>query len=194
MRRILVDLAGRAAAPDALALATAICAGTGAELVFDLPRALPVDLIVSQTLPPEAPAALALAPPGLAAGAVSLQRIAVGHEGSRESAQALALGERLAARLGATLTIVAVAVEEGEEERLQRHLDRALAGVPSGVEAEAQLLPGDPGAVLTRAGAAADLLVLGSRSHFGRTPRMRPGTVGAAVAAASPKPVLIAPA
>ena len=108
MRSVLLDSPAGAKAPDALALASALCERTGAELIPAPAASRPVDLIVSERLPAEAPAALALAPPGLAARGVALERIAVGHDGSRESALALTLAGQLARKLGASLTIVGV--------------------------------------------------------------------------------------
>lgn len=197
--QLLVDFAGLAEAPDALALAGAIGALTGAEMIFDAPPTARTDLIVSQVLPPEAPAALALAPLGLAAGAIPLERVAVGFDGSRESALALALGERLAGDLGGTLRIVAVAdsaaaASGAEEERLRRHLERALDAVPPELEADSRLLYGPVEQQLLEASADAHLLVLGSRSHFGGAPRMRPGSTATALARSAPRPLVLVPA
>ncbi len=204
MHRVGVDLAGAARADDAFALAIALCERTGAELVRAGDRLGDVDLIVSERLPEEAPAAVAVAPSGLAEAAVRLRRVAVGHDGSRESTRALGLGGELARRLGSALTILGVVevapelADEvdaiAEEERIERHLERALESVPADVVAESRLLAGVAAEALVEAAAAADLIVLGSRSQFGPRPRMRPGSVGAAVARLSPVPTVIATA
>lgn len=179
-----------------MALAEALCAGTGAEMTLDDTVAEEADLIVSQVLHPEAPAALALAPLGLAEVAVPLGRIAVGHDGSREGARALALGERLAVGLGAALTIVAVDEAEAgsEEQRLRRRLERSVSAASPRLSVESRLLRGPADLRLAEAAMDADLLVLGSRSRFGGAPRMRSGTTAAAVARLAPRPLVIATA
>jgi nucleotide-binding universal stress UspA family protein len=203
MRRVLVEIGDRPDDRDALALATALCERTGAELVVE-GQPGPVDLIASGRLPEEAPAAVAVAPSGLAEAELRLQRVAVGHDGSRESARALSLGGELARRLGSSLTILGVvevspdlddAVEAvAEEQRIAHHLERALESVPAEVVAESRLLAGVAAEALLGAATAADLIVLGSRSQFGPRPRMRPGSVGASVAIRSPCPTVIATA
>ncbi len=200
MRQVFVDLGDRGDAHDALALARVLSSRTGAKLARAGAQPGESDLIVSERLPGEAPAALALAPAGLAAAELRLERIVVGHDGSRESARALGLGTRLASRLGASLAIVGVVepsldlARAAEEERIARHLERALESVPAELIAESRLLGGDAAKSLLAAAAGSDLVVLGSRSHFGPRARMRPGSVGAAVARSSPCPTLIATA
>ena len=200
MRRVFVDFGDRGDADDALALARELSSRTGAELALNGAQPGESDLIVSERLPGEAPAALALAPAGLAAAELRLERIVVGHDGSRGSARALGLGTRLASRLGASLAIVGVVepsldlARAAEEERIARHLERALESVPAALVAESRLLDGDAAKSLLAAAASGDLVVLGSRSHFGPRARMRPGSVGAAVARSSPCPTLIATA
>ncbi len=202
MRRVLVDRSDGSSARDAVALATALCERSGAELVVEQGEPEAVDLIVSEQLPEQAPVAVAVAPAGLADGRVRLERIAVGHDGSREAAQALSLGGRLAKALGSTLTVLGVVeltpdlarLAEAEEERLTRHLRQARESVPRGVPVRSRLLSGLADRCLIEAAASADLLVLGPRSHFGPTPRMRPGSVGASVARSAPCPTVIATA
>jgi nucleotide-binding universal stress UspA family protein len=202
MRRVLLDCADGASARDAMALAAALCERTGAELVVEQDDPSAVDLIVSEQLPKEAPVAVAVPPAGLANARVRTERIAVGHDGSRESTLALSLAGRLATSLESTLTILGVVelapdlarLAEAEEERLSRHLRQALEAVPHGVSAESRLLSGLADRSLIEAAASVDLLVLGSRSHYGPTPRMRPGRVGASVASAAPCPTVIATA
>lgn len=207
MRRVLVDFADSPCADDAVALANALCARTGAELLTTVPAtaAEEGDLIVGERLPAEAAAPFVLAPDGLGATPPPLERVGVGYDGSRESARALELGVTLALRLGGALTILGV-VEPvpdhdgpgsgaaAEEERIERHLARALESVPADFLAETRRLGGGAAEALVAAAVAVDLLVLGSRSHFGPRARMRPGSVGAAVAAASPRPTVIATA
>ncbi|MFN8217363.1 MAG: universal stress protein [Solirubrobacterales bacterium] len=200
MRRVFVHSGDSAGAADALTLARELATRTGAELSLNGAAPGASDLIVSERLLEEAPAALALAPAGLASAELRLERVAVGHDGSRESARALDLGTELAHRLGAQLTILGVVepslelTRAAEEERISRHLERALDAVPPAVLAESRLLNGDTAAVLSDAGERADLIVLGSRSHFGSRARMRPGSVGAAVARSARVPTVIATA
>jgi nucleotide-binding universal stress UspA family protein len=202
MRRVLVELGDRSGTRDALALAAVLCERTGAELVVEREWSGVVDLIVSGRLPAEAPAAVAVPPRGLAGAELRLERVAVGHDGSRESTLTLSLAGRLATSLESTLTILGVVelapdlarLAEAEEERLSRHLRQALEAVPHGVSAELRLLSGLADRSLIEAAASVDLLVLGSRSHYGPTPRMRPGRVGASVASAAPCPTVIATA
>lgn len=207
MRRVIVDFADSPCADDAVALANALCARTGAELLTTAPVAVAGegDLIVGQRLPEEATAPFALAPAGLGAAPPRLEQVAVGCDGSRESARALELAATLARRLDGALTILGV-VEPvsdldgpgsgaaAEEERIGRHLDRALEAIPADLAAEARLLTGAAAETLVAAAVALDLIVLGSRSHFGPRARMRPGSVAAAVATVSPRPTVIATA
>lgn len=207
MRRVIVDFADRPCADDALALANALCQRTGAELLTtaSVAEAGEGDLIVGQRLPAEATAPFALAPTGLRAAPPRLERVAVGCDGSRESARALELATTLARLLDGTLTILGV-VEPvpdldgpgsgatAEEERIARHLERALQAVPADLVAESRLLMGAAAEALVTAAVALDLIVLGSRSHFGSRARMRPGSVAASVAADCPRPTLIATA
>lgn len=200
MRRVFVEFGDRADAHDALALARELSSRTGAELARDGAEPGEADLIVSERLLEEAPAAIALAPSGLAAAQPGLERVLVGHDGSRESGRALGFGTELARRLGAALAIVGVVEPSpelgraAEEERIARHLERALEGVPDEVVAESRLLAGDAAEAMLGAATRNDLLVLGSRSHFGSRPRMRPGSVGRAIAAMAPCPTVIATA
>lgn len=154
-----------------------------------------------------APCAVAIAPLGLAESGLDLRRVAVAYDGSRQARIALARGVSLAQNAGAELQILgavdveidtvglaAVSKEELEEERMRGHLEEARKGVPTSVPVEVRLLHGSPSHVLPEAAAAADLLVVGSRGHYGRTRRLFLGSVAARVARNAPCATLITPA
>lgn len=149
-----------------------------------------------------APCAVAIAPRGYAFADPSWDRIAVGDDGSPESARALSVARSLARRGGARLLVRSVvgpaslsyrqlaapdidvqlqALEMAEGERLA-----ALQGV------EAAVITGEPGDALVRLGAEADLLVVGSRG-YGPWDRLVHGTTTTYLARHSPCPLLIVP-
>ncbi len=152
-----------------------------------------------------APCAVALAPLGLARTEFGIGRIGVGYDGGVQSDLALRLAGALAANGGASLTILG-AVETGtsdpargspasrEEVRMRRALDKAEHSLPASVPVETRLVRGPPHAVLLEAAGELDLLVVGSRGHYGHVRRVFLGGVGAQVTRAAPCSVLIAPA
>ncbi|MFI5027630.1 MAG: universal stress protein [Solirubrobacterales bacterium] len=153
-----------------------------------------------------APCAVAVAPRGLAERNCSLDLIAVGYDGSRAADAALRRAIGLAARTGASLLVLgAVEVSLGlsgfetrapmrlERNRMEHHLGRALSHVPESVTAESRLLLGSASEILADAAREADLLVLGSRGHYGTPSRIVLGSVGAAVVHDAPCPTLITP-
>jgi nucleotide-binding universal stress UspA family protein len=157
-----------------------------------------------------APCAVAVAPRGFARGEhFGLGIVGVGYDGSEESRLALHQATRLAARLDATLRLIAV-VPPKPRERAAGHappsredLDRRLqeaeelvaraasgGGAPPGVETV--LLDGDPAATLADQGVELDLLVVGSRD-YGPLLRTMLGGVAAKVIRTAPCPVLVVP-
>jgi nucleotide-binding universal stress UspA family protein len=153
-----------------------------------------------------APCAVAVAPSGLAERPVSLQTIAVGYDGSRASEGALRRAVGLAKRTGASLAVlgvVEISIGVGgvdtrpptkfEQERMQRHLRRALESIPNTVPARSRLLSGPAGEAIVDAAKDVDLLILGSRGHYGTSNRLLLGRVGAEVLEDAPCPTLIAP-
>lgn len=154
-----------------------------------------------------APCAVAIAPLGLAESELELRRVAVGYDGSRQARIALARGVTIAQSAGAELQILgaveveidtvgfaSVSREELEEKRMRGRLEEARKGVPASVPVEVRLLHGSPAHVLTEAAADADLLVVGSRGHYGRARRLLLGSVAARVARSAPCATLITPA
>jgi len=145
--------------------------------------------------------AVAVAPRG-GLRADAWRTIAVGDDGSAESAVALSSARRLAARLGATVRACAVVGpsslryrevsradssdaiarrEFAERRRLERY-----AGV------EADVLRGDPGEALAELSDEVDLIMIGSRGQ-GPWGRLITGSTGAYLARHASCPVLILP-
>ncbi|HEU4943522.1 MAG TPA: universal stress protein, partial [Solirubrobacterales bacterium] len=81
-----------------------------------------------------------------------------------------------------------------EEERVRHHLDRALKRMPKAIAAEARVLHGSPGQAIVEAARDADLLVIGSRGHYGVARRLLLGSVAARVMRSAPCPTLVTPA
>ena len=190
-----------------------IALATGADLIVvgsthrgALGRVLPGS--VGERVLDNAPCAVAIAPRGLSEreSEPELSTIAVGYDGSRQAAVALELGTELAAAEGARLRILgAVDVrldtaglphspDEIELARMRGALERAAASVPSGIEAEPRLLHGAPHYTLLEEAREADLLLLGSRGHYGRSRRLFLGSVAARVMREAPCPTLVTPA
>src|SRR6476619_4062576 len=154
----------------------------------------------------DAPCAVAVAPHGLADRQLRFGTIAVGYDGSRESGTALSTAIKLAERTGASLQILGVVdmdvilgfedptPDRLEEARIRRHLDRALKSIPRSITADARLLHGAPGHAILEAAADADLLVIGSRGHYGVARRLLLGSVAARVMRSAPCPTLVTPA
>lgn len=154
----------------------------------------------------EAPCAVAVAPRGLADRSFHFGTIAVGFDGSRQARVALRTAIDLAERTGASLRILAVvdtdlvfATEgalpgEKEKARIKRRLDHAVEHARRSVEAEGQILYGVPSHAIPDAAEDADLLVIGSRGHYGAGRRLLLGSVAARVTRTAPCPTLITPA
>jgi nucleotide-binding universal stress UspA family protein len=143
-----------------------------------------------------APCAVAVAPLGLAERGLELGTVAVAYDGSREAGVALRLGYRLAEQGRATLLVLGAVdsnPEQLDEARMQRHLDRAERAAPGTVWIRTRLLHGPPDHVLPKAAEEADLLLLGSRGHYGRARRLFMGSVATQVARQAPCPTLITP-
>jgi nucleotide-binding universal stress UspA family protein len=140
-----------------------------------------------------APCAIAVAPVGYAERAWRpLSLIGVAYDGSPESTEALHLGERLAARQGGRLRIIAVA--ESRDERVARSsvLEQAAVAAPVSVAAETVLREGKPAEQLSLAGADLDLLVCGSRGR-GRLRQVVLGSVSGQLIENARCPLLITP-
>jgi nucleotide-binding universal stress UspA family protein len=279
MRRILVGFDERPAARDALALGSALCEGTGAELIVasvrlywpesigpgdyarivaadeawlsreagkflgsrpfsthviaggsdtgglkEIASAENADLIVvgsthrgrlGRVLPGSvgervlnnAPCAVAIAPLGLADAGFRLRKIAIAYDGSKEANVALSFAIELAERADASLLILGAAErnidvtglvpespEPTEVKRMRRHLGRAKERTPTAVAVETRLLRGPPNHVIVEAAEGSDLLVLGSRGHYGPVRRLFLGSVATRVTRTAPCATLITPA
>lgn len=152
------------------------------------------------------PCAVAIAPHGFADAEHSIERIAVGYDGSHAASVALTRAIGLAERHRASLLILG-AVEislglagfetrppkEHQKADMKRHLSRARDAVPADVAVETRLIYGAPGHVLLEAAEGADLLVLGSRGNYGIVQRLLLGTVGTAAVRGASCPTLITP-
>lgn len=155
----------------------------------------------------DAPCAVAIAPFGLADAEFRLRRIAIAYDGSKEAGVALDLAIELARRSGAPLLILGAVeieinvtgfgpdtLEAVEVARMRRHLDRARARVPDSLAVEARLLHGTPSHVLAEAAEESDLLLLGSRGHYGPARRLFLGSLATQVTRHAPCATLITPA
>jgi nucleotide-binding universal stress UspA family protein len=153
----------------------------------------------------EAPCAVAVAPRGLADRGLQFGTIAIGFDGSKEAQAALQTAIDLAKRTGASLrvlaavdTSVAFGIEGGspgndETARVERRLEHAVEHARESVEAEGQMLYGIPSHAIPEAIEEADLLVIGSRGHYGIGRRLLLGSVAARVMRTAPCPALITP-
>ncbi|MBK5218358.1 MAG: universal stress protein [Thermoleophilia bacterium] len=189
-----------------------IAAGENADLIVlgsthrgRLGRVLPGS--VGERVLNNSPCAVAIAPRGLADSKFQLGQIAIAYDGSKEAGVALNLAIELAERAGASLHVLgAVPLEiettglspnnwdEIEVERMRRHLGRAKAMVPTHLEVETSLLRGAPNHVIVEAAEGSDLLVLGSRGHYGPARRLFLGCVATQVTRNAPCATLITPA
>lgn len=153
-----------------------------------------------------APCAVAIAPLGLADRGLEMHTIAVAYDGSRAAGVALRLGYELAERKGASLLLLGAVkydfdvtglrpVPPGEldEARIKRYLQQAELQAPGSVSVRTRLLHGAPNHVLPEAAEEADLLILGSRSHYGPARRLFMGSVATQVARQAPCATLITP-
>lgn len=154
----------------------------------------------------EAPCAVAVAPRGLAERSFRFGTIAVGFDGSKQAQVALRTAIDLAERTGASLRILSVVdtdlvfATEGalpgkeEKERIERRLAHAVEHARRAVEAEGQILYGIPSHAIPDAAEDADLLVIGSRGHYGVARRLLLGSVATRAVRTAPCPTLITPA
>jgi len=140
-----------------------------------------------------------------------LRRVGVAYVGTPDGLEAVGHAADLAARSGLPLTLYSVvgvhtdwfvpeAVRPHDEtvpaevrSEYQEALDRALAGLPDGVQATGELLYGEVVDELSVVGErGADLLVCGSRG-YGPVRRVLLGTVSAALVRQASVPVLVVP-
>lgn len=156
--------------------------------------------------------AVALAPAGFAAHPTDMRRIVVGFDDSPEAADALAVGQQLAAAGDGTLRILTavapmpIAASSGfaamaylpedwetivELRRRQAHefLDQTI---PSASGVQTDVVEGDPGVALCDASKSADLLVVGSR-RWGPLARLVFGSTAEYVVRHAHCPVLVVP-
>lgn len=153
----------------------------------------------------EAPCAVAVAPRGLADRGLQFGTIAIGFDGSKQAQAALHTAIDLARRTDATLRVLAAIDTShtfgvdggppGEEEkaRAKRRLEHAVEHARESVEAEGQMLYGVPSHAIPEAAEDADLLVIGSRGHYGVARRLLLGSVAARVMRSAPCPTLVIP-
>jgi nucleotide-binding universal stress UspA family protein len=155
---------------------------------------------------------VAMAPRGYRRQATDkLRRIGVAFVDTPDGHEALARGADLASRSGLPLTVLSVvgvhpnwlvpeAVRPEQDtvpaevrEDYQEALDRALAGLPEGVQATGELLYGEVVDELSMVGErGVDLLVCGSRG-YGPVRRVLLGTVSSALLRQASVPVLVVP-
>jgi len=155
---------------------------------------------------------VAVAPSGFRhRGAVEVTRVGVAYIDTPEAASALDLAVRLASRTGAALRLFTVVPGEAEvmplfigtepereyvgaaREVYRRHLDAALAGVPSEVPATGEVLTGDVVATLAEFGPEqVDVLLCGSRG-YGPALRVLLGGVSARLVRRARSPLIVVP-
>ena len=155
---------------------------------------------------------VAVAPSGFRhRGAVEVTRVGVAYIDTPEAASALDLAVRLARRTGAALRLFTVVPGEAEvmplfigtepereyvgaaREVYRRHLDAALAGVPSEVPATGEVLTGDVVATLAEFGPEqVDVLLCGSRG-YGPALRVLLGGVSARLVRRARSPLIVVP-
>jgi nucleotide-binding universal stress UspA family protein len=138
-----------------------------------------------------------------------LQRIGVAYIDTPDGHAALDLAVRLAARVGATLTLYSVLAEEAEvvlpvigrdaehafaataHESFQRALDLAIAGIPTQVPATGRILTGNVVHVLSELHEI-DVLFCGSRG-YGPARRVLLGGVSSRLIRQARSPVIVVP-
>jgi nucleotide-binding universal stress UspA family protein len=133
--------------------------------------------------------------------------IIAGYEGSERSADAVALGGRLARRLGAHFIIGHVQPNEptwlrgqrfyqrARREELREHLVHAADYLPDGVKPESWVIPSlsPPRGLQELADEAGGALVAVGSTHRGPLGRVTAGSVAQVLLGASPHPVAVAP-
>jgi nucleotide-binding universal stress UspA family protein len=165
---------------------------------------------VGEALLSGAPCAIAVAPGDYAAREEQrLLRIGVAVNGSAESWPALDAGIRLAQRLNAAFTLIAVAGPQRRgigagssvpapdpaslrQEGMVRALDEATDRVPTDLPVARRLLRGDPADELAEAAEDFDLLILGSRG-YGPLRSVLLGGASAKLMRTAPCPILVLP-
>jgi nucleotide-binding universal stress UspA family protein len=138
-----------------------------------------------------------------------LQRIGVAYVDTPDAQAALDLAVRLAARVGATLTLYSVLAEEADavlpvigrdaedafaataHESFQRALDVAIAGIPADLRATGRMLTGNVVRVLSEIDEV-DVLFCGSRG-YGPTRRILLGGVSSRLVRQARSPVVVVP-
>jgi nucleotide-binding universal stress UspA family protein len=153
---------------------------------------------------------VAVAPRGLRDRDIgALRRIGVAYIDTPDGKAALDLAVRVAARVGGTLTLYSVLVEEAElvlpvigrdaehafvataHESFQRALDLAVAGIPPEVSASARILTGDVVQVLSDLDEV-DVLFCGSRG-YGPARRILLGGVSSRLVRQARSPIIVVP-
>lgn len=153
----------------------------------------------------EAPCAVAVAPRGLADRSFRFGTIAVAFDGSKQAQVALRTAIDLAERTHASLRVLAVIetdlvfgtealLGKEEKERIERRLEHVVEHTRRSVETKGEILYGIPSHAIPDAAKDADLLVIGSRGHYGVARRLLLGSVAARVLRTAPCPTLITPA
>lgn len=153
----------------------------------------------------EAPCAVAVAPRGLADRSFHFGTIAVAFDGSKQAQLALRTAIDLAERTHASLRVLAVIDTDlvfgtealpgkEEKERIERRLEHVVEHAQRSVETKGEILYGIPSHAIPEAAKDADLLVIGSRAHYGVARRLLLGSVAARVLRTAPCPTLITPA
>lgn len=153
----------------------------------------------------DAPCAVAVAPHGYRDHPHPIATILVAYDGSAEAADALGLATRIAAQVDGRLVLVE-AIKAGrlpersrkmtdpdagaDREAAEESLREVLAA--AGIEGDVRVEVGDPGSVLARASATADLLVAGSRG-WGTLRRIVLGSTSDWLVHHAECPVVIAP-
>jgi nucleotide-binding universal stress UspA family protein len=138
-----------------------------------------------------------------------LQRIGVAYVDTPDAQAALDLAVRLAARVGATLTLYSVLAEEADtvlpvigrdaehafvataHESFRRALDMAIAGIPAEVPATGRILTGNVVRVLSEIDEV-DVLFCGSRG-YGPARRILLGGVSSRLVRQALSPVIVVP-
>jgi nucleotide-binding universal stress UspA family protein len=161
----------------------------------------------------DAPCPVAVVPHGFAGGEPHV--VGVAYTATEEGEQALRSGAVLARAAGATLRVITVLQEQAgtlgpntlgaramqaipEEQAAQHHAahreaaDAAIAEAGGGVEAEIELVYGDPAEALLAFTGSLDVLIMGSRAHGPRSAVLL-GGVSRRVTVASRCPVVVLP-
>jgi nucleotide-binding universal stress UspA family protein len=158
---------------------------------------------VGEVLVSGAPCPIMVAPRGFAQRPpASITTVAAGFDGSPESEEALRVASVVARATEATLLPIAVAhrsrlarhshgeLQERGRDELQARLEAALEKL--GVQADRNVVDGDPAERVAEAAAGADLLVLGARG-YGPHHHVVVGSVSSKLMRTSPCPVLVLP-